>query len=411
MVSPLGGSVDATFEAAAAGRSGVRELTHFDPRGLSCRVAGEVDESFLPPADAGEGDHTGRPTRLLLAAGRAAAADASLDAVPRRERVHVVIGNHGALPPIPELERMARLQDEEGRFDGDALERATPDYDFRHFERRRCDRAPARLAAELDARGRVSAVTSACAAGAQAIGEATRLLRDGRADAVVAGGAESYLGWTGFVGFVLLGALCKRYASPQTASRPFDRRRSGFVMSEGAGVVILETLAHARARGAKVLGEVLGYGESADAFRITDQHPEGEGAVQAIRRALADARLPAEAVEYVNAHGTGTQQNDPTETLAIKRALGDHARRVPVSSNKSMIGHTIGAAGAVEAILTWKGIESGILLPTINLETPDPKCDLDYVPNVAREVPHRKALSNSFGFGGQNACLALGAAP
>ena len=181
-------------------------------------------------------------------------------------------------------------------------------------------------------------------------------------------------------------------------------------MSEGAAVLVLETLAAARARGVRVLGEVLGYGDSSDAFRITEQHPEGLGAVLAMQRALADARLAPGAVEYVNAHGTSTTMNDPIETAAIKFVLGERAKRVPVSSNKSMLGHTIGAAGAVEAILTLLGIERGVMLPTINYEVPDPKCDLDYVPNTARHVPHRIALSNSFGFGGQNACLALGAA-
>jgi 3-oxoacyl-(acyl-carrier-protein) synthase len=181
-------------------------------------------------------------------------------------------------------------------------------------------------------------------------------------------------------------------------------------MSEGAGIVVLETLAGAKARGATILGEVLGYGDSSDAFRITDMHPEGDGAVLAMERALRDAGRTPDDVEYVNAHGTSTPINDPTETHAIKRVLGNRAKDVPVSSNKSMIGHTIGAAGAIEAILTWKGIEEGVLLPTINYETPDPKCDLDYVPNEARAKEHRIALSNSFGFGGQNACLCLGAA-
>jgi 3-oxoacyl-[acyl-carrier-protein] synthase II len=275
---------------------------------------------------------------------------------------------------------------------------------------RRCDHAPAVVARDLDARGLVMPVVSACAASAQAIGEAVRWLREGRADAMVAGGVEAHLTYAGFVGFVLLGALAKKVPAPEKASRPFDRRRSGFVMAEGAGAVVLETLASARARGRRVLGEVLGYGDSADGYRITDVHPEGEGARLAMARAMADAGVSPDEVEYVNAHGTSTPTNDPSETLAIKRALGEaRARRVPVSSNKSMLGHTIGAAGAIEAILTWKGMEEGVLLPTINYETPDPKCDLDYVPNQARRVPHRVALSNSFGFGGQNACLCLGA--
>ena len=212
------------------------------------------------------------------------------------------------------------------------------------------------------------------------------------------------------MGFALLGALVRRYPSPEAASRPFDRRRNGFVIAEGAGALILETLEGARARGRPVLGEILGYGDSSDAYRITDVHPEGDGALRAMQGALADAGLEPDAVEYVNAHGTSTPTNDPVETLAIKRLLGERAHGVPVSSNKSMIGHTIGAAGAVEAILTLEGMRRGVLLPTINQEAPDRKCDLDYVPNEARAMAHRTALSNSFGFGGQNGCLCLGAA-
>jgi len=409
LVSPLGGTVESSWAGAVAGRSGVREITRFDARGLPCRVAGEVDDSWLPPAKDGLDDPTRRAERLLFVAADQALEVARLGDALAKERVDVVIGNHGGLPRQEDVERCAHLHDDAGRVRGAELE-ADRGYDLGMFDRRRSDHAAAALAERLGTKGRTLPITSACAAGAQAIGVAARRLRDGTADVAVAGGTESYLAFAGFVGFVLLGALCKRYPSPEKASRPFDRRRTGFVMAEGAGVVVLETLAHAKARGARVLGEVLGYGDSADAFRITDQHPEGEGAVLAIRRALADAGLAPEAVEYVNAHGTATPLNDPVETLAIKRALGEHAKRVPVSSNKSMIGHTIGAAGAVEAILAWKGIEQGVLLPTINLDTPDPKCDLDYVPNEARRTPHRVALSNSFGFGGQNACLALGAA-
>jgi 3-oxoacyl-[acyl-carrier-protein] synthase II len=250
---------------------------------------------------------------------------------------------------------------------------------------------------------------SACAAGGQAIGEGLKLLRERRADVVVAGGTECQLTYSAFIGVVLLGALAKRVTDPTKASRPFDRRRNGFVMAEGAAVLILETLASARKRGRRVLGEVLGYGDSADGFRITDMHPEGIGGAGAMAAALADAGLDPREVEYVNAHGTSTPLNDPTETLAIKRVLGEHAKRVLVSSNKSMMGHSFGAAGAIEAVLTLKGMLENTVLPTINLETPDPRCDLDYVPNEARPLAHRVALSNSFGFGGQNACVALGA--
>jgi 3-oxoacyl-[acyl-carrier-protein] synthase II len=201
--------------------------------------------------------------------------------------------------------------------------------------------------------------------------------------------------------------MSRRYASPEQASRPFDRKRNGFVIAEGAGVLLLETLAGARERGRPILGEILGYGDSSDAWLITAAHPEGDGAVRAMRRAISDAGLTPDAIDYINAHGTSTPLNDPVESQAIKRVLGERCYHVPVSSNKSMIGHTIGAAGAIEAILTMVGIREGVILPTINLDTPDRKCDLDYVPHVARAAPHRIALSNSFGFGGQNGCLCL----
>ena len=411
MVTPMGGTVEATWAGCVEGRSAVREFAHWDSRGLPCRIGGEVDDAVLPPDDLGLVAPATRPHRLLLAAGRQAAAGADLASVARRDRIAVIVGGHAGCPAPSDIERTVRHVDEAGRIDAAGLAAETG-YVDRNFHLRRCDHAPAVLAHDLDARGGVLAIVSACAASAQAIGEATRALRDGRADAVVAGGVDSHVNFAGFIGFVLLGALVKRYPSPEKASRPLDRRRSGFVMSEGAAVVVLETLASARARGRRVLGEVLGYGDSADGFRITDVHPEGEGARLAMTRAMADAGVTPDEVEYVNAHGTSTPTNDPGETLAIKRALGEaRARQVPVSSNKSMLGHTIGAAGAVEAILTWKGLAEGIVLPTINYETPDPKCDLDYVPNTARRMPHRVALSNSFGFGGQNACLCLGAAP
>ena len=409
MVSPLGGSVETTFENAALGRSGIRELTRFDATGLPARIGGQVDDAWLPPVGPGEDAPQDRPFRLLAAAAREAALQSRLSDVLPRGRIATVVGGHGGSPSVPDVLRMARVEDDDGRPDLARLA-AENGYDLHNFDRRRCDHAPARLARALDARGPVIPIVSACAASAQAIGEGVRLLRDGRAAAVVAGGTEAHLTYAGYVGFVLLGALSRRYPSPEKASRPFDRRRNGFVMSEGAAVLVLETLASARARGVRVLGEVLGYGDSTDAFRITEQHPEGLGASIAMERALRDARLSPDAIEYVNAHGTSTAMNDPIETAAIKRVLGERAKRVPVSSNKSMLGHTIGAAGAVEAILTLVGIEKGVLLPTINYEVPDPKCDLDYVPNVARRVPHRVALSNSFGFGGQNACLALAGA-
>ena len=215
----------------------------------------------------------------------------------------------------------------------------------------------------------------------------------------------------GLLGFTLLKALAERYRSPQQASRPFDRKRSGFVMSEGAGAVVLEALEHARSRGAPILGEILGYGDSADAYRITDTHPKGEGAILAMRGALEDAVRSPEEVDYINAHGTSTQQNDAIETMAIKEVFGDYAYKVPVSSIKSMIGHTLGASGAIAALVCLLAMRDGKLPPTINLGKPDPECDLDYIPNQARQAQVGAALSNSFAFGGLNAVVAFRAAP
>jgi 3-oxoacyl-[acyl-carrier-protein] synthase II len=210
------------------------------------------------------------------------------------------------------------------------------------------------------------------------------------------------------VGFILIKALAERYTEPKTASRPFDRKRCGFVMSEGAGALVIEDLDHARSRGAGILGEILGYGDSADAYRITDPHPNAKGAILAMTAALENASLLPKDVDYINAHGTSTMPNDALETLAIKSVFGERAKQIPVSSNKSMLGHTIAAAGAIECILTLMGIQRSMILPTINYQFPDSKCDLDYVPAVARPKEHRIALSNSFGFGGQNACLCIG---
>ena len=248
---------------------------------------------------------------------------------------------------------------------------------------------------------------TACAASSQAVGEATEIIRRGEADVMLSGGAHSMIHPFGLTGFNLLTALSTRNEDPAHASRPFDRDRDGFVLGEGAGMLILEELDRAKARGAKIYGEVTGYGSSADAYRITDIHPEGRGAITCMKMAIRDAGLNPEDVGYVNAHGTSTQVNDKVETAAVKGSLGTGAKKTPVSSIKSMTGHLIAAAGSVEAITCLLAIREGVLPPTINYETPDPECDLDYVPNAARETKLRHAISNSFGFGGQNVSLVL----
>lgn len=406
MVTPLGLGVDESFRRAAAGESGIRTITSFDTEGLPCRIAGTVDETRLASAPAA-GRLASRGLRLMVAATEEAAERAALAAIERRDRIAVAVGSHGQNPAVEEIARLHRFRDANGAWDGAGLV-AMGGYDLQQFFRRKPDTATALLAGQFGCAGACLSLVSACAAGAQAIGEATRLIRDDLADAALAGGYEATVDFVGLLSFTLLRALSERHASPATASRPFDRRRNGFVLAEGAGALVLEELGHARARGAAVLGEVLGYGDSADAYRITDCHPAGRGAALAMRRALADAGLAPADVELVNAHATSTVQGDIAEARAILDVFGPRAASIPVSANKSMLGHTIAAAGAIEAILTLEGMRRATILPTINHEAPDPRCPLDVVPNTARPMPHRIALSNSFGFGGQNACLCLG---
>jgi len=265
----------------------------------------------------------------------------------------------------------------------------------------------AHLASLFDAQGPNLNCLTACAASSQAIGEATEIIRRGEADLMISGGTHTMIHPFGVTGFNLLTALSTRNDEPQRASRPFDRDRDGFVLGEGASVLVLEELDHAKARGARIHGEVAGYGSTADAFRITDTHPEGRGAISCIRMALDDAGLGLDAVDYINAHGTSTSVNDKVETLAIKQVFGDRAYKIPVSSTKSMTGHLIAAAGATEAIICLLAIRDNVLPPTINYETVDPECDLDYVPNQSRQAKCDVALNHSFGFGGQNIVLAL----
>jgi 3-oxoacyl-[acyl-carrier-protein] synthase II len=265
------------------------------------------------------------------------------------------------------------------------------------------------LAAMFNAQGPNANCLTACAASSQAIGEATEIIRLGEADVMLSGGAHSMIHPFGLTGFNLLTALSTHNEDPQGASRPFDKNRDGFVLGEGAGMLILEELEHARARGAQIYGEVVGYGSTADAYRITDIHPEGRGATGCIRMALADAKLNPEDVQYVNAHGTSTEVNDKVETAAIKQSFGEQAYKTPVSSTKSMMGHLIAAAGSAEAIVCLLAIRDSLLPPTTNYEEPDPECDLDYVPNAARPARVTNALSNSFGFGGQNISLVFSA--
>ncbi len=410
MITPIGKNSRETFENAKNGVSGIDFLSSFETQGLPCRIGGQVDDSWLNalPAKGLQGIEkcNSRGLKLMISSVSEAVESARLDSIENRDRIGVSLGYHGENPSVEDMLTLYRYSGKDV-WDIRGLT-ANGVYSFFNFFRRKPDVATSILSILFNCRGSNITTVSACAAGAQAIGEAFGIIREGRADVMIAGGCESNLNFSGFIGFVLIRALSERYSSPGKASRPFDRRRNGFVMSEGAGSLVLESLDHALERKAPILAEVLGYGSSADAFRITDIHPKGDGAVFAMRGALADAGLAPEDIDYINAHGTSTLQNDQIESLAIKRVWGEGAKKISVSSNKSMIGHTIAAAGAIEAGLTIMGLNASVLLPTINYEFPDPKCDLDFVPNLAREQAHEIALCNSFGFGGQNACLCFG---
>jgi 3-oxoacyl-[acyl-carrier-protein] synthase II len=411
MVTPSGKNTEDTFENCSKGVSGIDYIKSFDTTGFPCRIAGEVDnawiEEFETEPDQKLRKFSSRGIRIMRIAVHEAVQRAHLDNVGNRESIGISIGSHGDNPSVKDMLFLHRFYDGEGSWDMERLIKSGG-YPYLNFFRRKPDAGTSVLSNIFDCRGPNLSSVSACAAGSHAIGEAFRLIRDGSYKAMIAGGCEATIDFSGMSGFILLKALAEKYTEPQKASRPFDRKRNGFVMSEGAGAVVLEELEHARSRGATVFGELLGYGASADAYRITDTHPKGLGAVIAMKGALEDASLTPDDVDYINAHGTSTMQNDLTETRAVKEVFGERAREIPMSSNKSMLGHTIAAAGAIECILTLVGINRSIILPTINHESRDPKCNLDYVPNEAREKEHKVALSNSFGFGGQNACLCIG---
>jgi 3-oxoacyl-[acyl-carrier-protein] synthase II len=397
VVSPLGVGVSAFWKALIAGQSGVRRITRFDPSPFPCQIAGEVPDfdaaSHLPRRDVVRTDVF---IHYALVAAREAVTDANLEIEGREDRVGVSIGT--AMGGVPFLVASWETLRGDGpdAMSAYALPGSLPNM------------AAGWVSMRTGARGPLLAPATACAAGAQAIGEATRAIQRGEADIMLAGGTDALIHPLVLGGFCAIRALSTRNDAPARASRPFDRDRDGFVLGEGAGVVVLEALDTARARRAEPLAEVLGYGLASDAHHPTAS--SADGPVRAMRLALADAHLGPEAVDYVSAHGTSTVQNDLHETEAIKAAFGSHARRMPVSSIKSMTGHLLGAAGAVEAIATVLAIRHEQLPPTINQERPDPACDLDYVPNHARSHRVRVAMSNSFAFGGTNAILILGQA-
>ena len=411
-ITPLGTKPEQLWERLRKGDSGVGYTQAFDASQFPTKFSAEVldwdiaDEGEDPTVWSSRGRHSnfaaGAAKQAVLAAGVIGNVD------PTRFGVYLGSGegqqNFGAFTQM-----ILAAMGEEEELDVAAFVKMGIEILNPVGELEQEPNMPAgHLASMFDAQGPNANCLTACAASSQAIGEARELIRRGDADVMLSGGTHSMIHPFGVTGFNLLTALSTRNDNPQAASRPFDRDRDGFVLGEGAAMVVLEELEHARARGAKIYGEIKGYGSTADAFRITDTHPEGRGAIRCIQAALEDAGISAEQIQYINAHGTGTSVNDKVETLAIKKTFGENAYKIPVSSTKSMMGHLIAAAGATEVIVCLMAIRDGILPPTINYENPDPDCDLDYIPNEAREAKCNYALSNSFGFGGQNISLILG---
>jgi len=411
-VTPMGGAVELMWQRLLRGESGVGRTTLFDASSFPTQISAEVRDWDLSAVGENPEDwkHHGRHTRFAVGAAKQAYADAALEDLkidPTRFGVYL-----GSGEGQQDFDRFTQMM--VAALDGDQLDLAKfikTGLEILNplVELEQEPNMPAgHLAALFNAQGPNVNCLTACAASSQAIGEAAEMIRRGDADVMLSGGTHSMIHPFGVTGFNLLTALSTRNAEPTKASRPFDKLRDGFVLGEGAAMLILEELDHAMARGAKIHGEILGYGSTADAYRITDTHPEGRGAVSCLQMALKDARVNPDQVHYINAHGTSTQVNDKVESVAIKRVFGERAYRVPISSTKSMMGHLIAAAGATELIICLLAIRDHVLPPTTNYETPDPECDLDYIPNVAREARCDYAISNSFGFGGQNISLLVG---
>jgi 3-oxoacyl-[acyl-carrier-protein] synthase II len=398
-ITPLGLTVSELWDGLLAGRSGISRITQFDPAALPCQIAGEV-KGFEPSRymNIKEARRMARCSQMAVATAQEAVREAGLEGgMPSPERAAVVLGT--AIGGWDKLTEALKAMWSAGysKVNPFLPPASIPNIPGHHLSQKHHTLGP------------LNTVPTACAAGTQAVGEAAELIRRGAADIVLTGGVEAVVTDFMFGGFCAMRALPVNFNdAPERASRPFTKNREGFVFSEGCGILVLESLAGARRRGARILAEVLGQSSSSDAYHVAIPDPTGSGAVRAIRWALEDADVAPERVDYINAHGTSTPANDLMETNAIKQVFGGHAQKLPVSSTKSMIGHPMGAAGAVEAIVCVQALRSGRIPPTINYDTPDPECDLDYVPNVSRAADVRITLSNSFGLGGQNACLVLG---
>ncbi len=395
VVASLGHNVADFWAGITAGRCGIDKVTLFDAKDYTCQIGAEV-RNFDPAAhmDAKEVRRNDRYTHFGFIAAKQAVADAKLD-VTREDldRVGVIIGS--GIGGMWTIENQHKNLLEKGP-------RKVSPFMIPALISNMCSGL---VAIELGARGPNFSVVSACATATHAIGESFRMIRAGDADVMVCGGAEAAITPLAYAGFCSMKAMSTNNENPQKASRPFDLNRDGFIMGEGSGVLVIESLEHAQARGARIYCELAGYAATCDAFHITQPDPEGKGLSQAMTRALKDANLRPDQIDYINAHGTSTPYNDKFETLAIKKVFGEAAKKVMISSTKSMTGHLLGAAGGIEAVISVKTIETGIVPPTINLETPDPDCDLDYTPNVKREATVNTVLTNNLGFGGQNAAL------
>jgi 3-oxoacyl-[acyl-carrier-protein] synthase II len=395
LITPLGVGVEKSWSGLVAGKPGVRRITHFDASQFPTQIAGEVDgfnpEDYIEPKEIKKMD---RFIHFGVAAATMAMEDSGLkidDQSAPRVGVYVGAGMGG----LPAIEHYHKVMLEKGP------RRITPFF----IPMLIINLAAGNISIRFGAKGPNSAPATACATGSHAIGDAFKVIQRGDADAMIAGGTESVITAMGIGGFNAMKALSTRNDEPERASRPFDRDRDGFIMGEGAGILILEELAYARKRNARIYAEIAGYGLTGDAYHITSPAPGGEGAARCMAMALKDAEMEPSRVDYINAHGTSTKYGDELETAAIKSVFGEHAYRVAVSSTKSMTGHLLGAAGGVEAVICALTIRDGVIAPTINLDNADPECDLDYVPHKARKAEVGCAMSNSFGFGGTNACL------
>jgi len=395
LVSPLGIGVDKSWSGLLQGRSGVRSITQFDASSFATKIAGEVDgfnpEDYIEPKEVKKMD---RFIHFGVAASTMAMEDSGLKIDEQNApRVGVYVGS--GMGGLPAIEHYHKVLLEKGP------RRITPFF----IPMLIINLAAGQISIRFGAKGPNSAPATACATGSHAIGDAFKVIQRGDADAMIAGGTESCITSMGIGGFNAMKALSTRNDEPERASRPFDRDRDGFIMGEGSGILIIEELGHALARKAKIYAEIAGYGLTGDAYHITSPAPGGEGAARCMTMALKDAGMDPWEVDYINAHGTSTKYGDELETTAIKTVFKEHAYKVAISSTKSMTGHLLGAAGGVEAVICALSIRDGVMPPTINLDNPDPECDLDYVPHKARKADIGAALSNSFGFGGTNACL------